>query len=308
MDFLIESKRQYDYLVATVAQGLTQLGHATYGFDGDFSNYLIPHEGQSYDIVIQAIEGTEVKSDKPRIYLQGEDLGIGPEMDSLHYRDLDYRIAFVRDLRATFNERRFVYPINFGVEDRYFCKTKKGYKPLHERKYDITFLGEMTHPDGSSKGLRQEIVYGIRNYFSDKNLLVGGKRFKNPDSFWSKWTKTFTPHDEEYFEVLADSKIVISPMGAGPDCARHWECLASGALTFIERMPSLMCPPELRNQRECIFFENIKELLGNIDWALKEIEKYQQIADKAYYMAKNHHSTKARAMYMLTKCMEAGVI
>jgi hypothetical protein len=300
--FLVESfTGKYDYMTATIAQGLFELGHMAYGWRNDSSSYLTPHDGQDYDVVIQAIEGTQLQSEKPRIYLQGSDLGIGPEMDNLNYRNLKYDIAFVRDLRATFDERRFVYPINFGVEKRYFCKTRNGYKPLKDRKYDVVFLG------GLEKSNRREMAKTVRENFKDKNILIDERIFNKGDDFWTRWTQTFCPHDERYFEALADAKIVLSPMGAGPDCARHWEALASGGVPLIERMPSLVCPPELKSERECVFFENMRDLCEKISFVLGNLERYQKVADEAYRMAKGPHSTKGRATYMLAKCMEVGV-
>ena len=42
---------------------------------------------------------------------------------------------------------------------------------------------------------------------------------------------------EKYIDRMLDSKFVLSPPGAGPQCYRTWEILALGAVPIIERNP-----------------------------------------------------------------------
>jgi hypothetical protein len=304
--FLLEGHRHYDFMEATVVQGLQHCNHIVYGHKGNAANYLTPHEGQDYGAVIQCLGNGELKKDEitPFIFLFGGDTGQAREGGYVVGSDRqDADIYFVRDLRGGVNPR--VLPINFGIEDRYFCATpKKGHKPLVHRKTDICFFGRFDNAPG-----RRNLLHGIADEFG-KNYAVRflEQPFTEQEGFWSKWVQGHCTHVPKYYRALANSKIILSPMGAGPDCARHWEAMASGGIPLIQFMPTVPTPPRLRHGIDSMIFKDEREAITIIRKILDKPEEFQNIADHSFFTACRHHTTKARAEYMLNECKRLGVL
>jgi hypothetical protein len=189
------------------------------------------------------------------------------------------------------------FPMNFGIEDRYYCATEHDYKPLKDREIDICFLGSLA----GYKSHRKEYVERLKKDFSRLNLMLGPRQFNTPDDKWSKITLPYCAHDPEYFETLANSKICLSFKGAGPDCGRHYESMASGAICLIENMHT-----EMVADADVYWFENYDDLATTIDLILKGIrddpEAAQIACDYAWRENRDLHSAKARAAYLLDKC------
>jgi hypothetical protein len=191
--------------------------------------------------------------------------------------------------------------MNFGIEDRYYCATEKRRKPLIRRSIDVSFLGNIdTAP-------RKKYAAMVQADFGNRRLEIGGHKFAVADDYWSQWTATYRPHDPRYYQCLADSTINLSFMGYGPDCARHWEVMASGGVPVIERMPTVQVPPTL-NEDNCVFFSNERELRGILSDILSYPLKYQAIADSAWASGRKYHSTKARARYLLKVLSDQGIL
>lgn len=101
-------------------------------------------------------------------------------------------------------------------------------KPIPERKYDFTFIGQI--PDT-----------GTRDCFKrhlDTLLRESGKKYK----CFVQYTNGFNSglsHDE-YLELLNDSKIVLCPQGAySLETFRFFEVIKMGAFPMVESLPRL---------------------------------------------------------------------
>ena len=306
MNVLIESPPRYDFLVATAAQGLSALGHKVYGFDGNENNYLTPHEGQEIDVIIQCLENGRLKRrpDIPFIVLWGADSGQGTKAvppPPVHTIQAD--AWFIRDYRGDLGPN--VFPINFGIEKRYYSGNEHiAPKPLADRSIDVFFCGQFDNAPG-----RRELISVMRAELGGRfNLMIEDRPFKDTDDYWSKWMGAHVIHSPRYFEALADSKIVLSPMGAGPDCGRHWEALASGGIAFLPRVPNLTVPMWPLSWIHCVMSGNPHDAAMFAGQILENPGRFQAIASSGYQLGMSFHQSIHRAHYMMGCLKKIGLI
>lgn len=297
MRFLADAHPWYDYMDATVFQGLKLLGHEVYGLGENQSNYLIPYKGGGYDVFIQTVPFSAVQRRKgiPKILVWGADTGQGRDAFNIpNFQEHDFDAAFIRDYRG--GGPANVFPLHFGIEKRYYCATgDRPEKLLSEREIDVAFLGRY---DDYPK--RIELLKKIKDAFSnDYNVLIDGHRFNKADNYWTKWVNGHCCHCPDYFEALQNTKIIVSPMGAGPDCARHWEAFASGGVPLVEFMPIVYIPPAPVDGMDWVLFRDPKESVIKIKELLSDLPAAQRIAYRSFETGKKYHTTEKRAQYIL---------
>jgi hypothetical protein len=284
MNILVSQHPTYNYMDASLCQGLQNLGHDVFSVGAPGSNYVERKwTGTSVDLFIQFIKGMRSLDGTPSIMVWGEDdhKGLQDELTK------GFEKVFVRDhLPGTPG-----IPINFAIEDRYYCSTENGYKLLRDRDFDICFLGKL-YPS------RLAIIERLKADFPSLNMLLGPRTFNTPDSVWSRWTQPWCSHDQAYFETLANSKICLSLLGAGPDCSRTWEALASGAVCVLEYANINMVKPYPKLN----VFRDYAWLNYHISTVLANLDHYQGLMTSTFEWNKEHHSTKARAQYLLEQC------
>jgi len=287
-----------------MAQGLRALGHNCYGRYGNGNNYLVPHVEQPYDVLIMCHEGEFVNDepDKPIVLLWGADIGaITTEQQQSLLERLRFKVAFVRDLLPGVRLKRPVYPINFGVEDRYYCATGVFRKDLAQRSIDVFFCGRY---EGYKN--RELLIELCKNRLpASLNVIMDGHRYCAPDDQWSLTVNGHCHHVPDYFKALADSKIILSPGGAGPDCARHWEAFASGGIPLIEDMKTQQCLP-LTSGEGCLLYSSPWDALDKITDVLAKPRIAQKIADDAFELSRRH-TCMERAKYFVSKLKKARI-
>lgn len=296
----------YNYLTATVVQGFKNLGHKVYSFEGHEANYCEPWLGQEYDFVLQAWGNKHsfCHDDKPRIFVSGDDTGIDRQPShAINFADIDADLYFIRDLRDASYPKCF--PLNFGIEDRYYCSTKDGIIPMEDREVDVIFLGQYDNCAHRRKLLDETATLLS---LSGHSVVFGGRAYNATDDYWSKWVNGHCGHDPRYFEALANAKVIFSPMGFGPDCARHWEAFASGGIPCIQFMPTVMTPPIMRDGLNCITFKDAKEAAIRISEVLSDPDRAQIMANMAFEFGKTYHITAQRAKYILQVMSSTGVL
>lgn len=290
MNVVIQAHRNYSYLDATIVQGFRNLGHTVYSPHDNTANYLSQMQLPvhiSGDLFIQCLCGAgsakDVGVDAP-ISVMAYGLDNHDRLQSEFKRNFDH--IFVRDYVSGPG-----HPINFAIEDRYYCAVgKNGHqrKTLKNRPIDICFLGTLfPHREAYLNRLEKDL--------KDRTIVFGGRLFNEPDDVWSPHTLPYCAHDPRYFDMLANSKICLSFKGAGLDCARHWEVVASGAIPIIEEMESVLCAPEPL----AMWFDNYETLLDSINMVLDDLDGYEEFASSAWKRNKRYHSTTARALYLL---------
>ena len=101
-------------------------------------------------------------------------------------------------------------------------------KPLSERKYDFSFVGQI--PDT-----------GTRDGFK-RNLDKLVEQTKDKYKFYIKYTNGFSkglPPDE-YLEILGETKVSLCPSGATSyETFRFFESIIMGAVPLVEQLPKL---------------------------------------------------------------------
>jgi hypothetical protein len=295
MIFQVEHHPHYNHLTATVAQGLRKLGHRIYSQVRYEASYVASSDlKQRSDAFIQFLpDGMPNPRSNFNIMVVGEDNGNGFSIHEGMLESTGFDMAFVRDLTET--REPHVYPIQFGIEDRYYDATWMRRSPLRDRPIDITFLGRYDTP------MREAAVAMIENEFGDLALNVGQRIHEIPDALLSRWVYGFCVHDPAYFRDLSQSKINLSFHGWGYDCARHWEVMASGGVPVIERLPYDI--PHL-DESNCVFFTGLGELRDVLSRITAYPQEFQGIATKAFDDGKKYHTTRSRAEYMMLKIKE----
>ncbi len=117
------------------------------------------------------------------------------------------------------------YPMPLGP----FMESKdKIVKPLSERKYDFSFVGQI--PDT-----------GTRDCFKrhlDQLVNESGDKFK----YFIKYTDGFGNGlpSEEYIDILSESRVSLCPRGAHSyETFRFFESIMMGAIPLVEQLPRL---------------------------------------------------------------------
>jgi len=300
MNILYNLYKQYNFMDATIVQGMRSLGHHVFSVNEVASNYAEPYNGEDYSLYFhsgrlpfspnQASIPSDLK-DVPRILVWGHDSGITKEHQ--WFPDiLGWDACFIRDLRENCGSN--VFPIHYGIEDRYYCETKELRKPLRDRSIDIFFRGQLYKH-------RAQILAEIQKEFGNTYILsINDRSLDDTDDLWTPQMKDGRGiHQISYYQQMADSKIVLSLLGLGPDCARHWEALASGAVPLIQFMPIIYVKPWLKNTQEYFYFTGIDDCLYIISELLENLDLAQSVANAGFESGMQNHTTASRAEYIL---------
>ena len=100
-------------------------------------------------------------------------------------------------------------------------------KPLPERKYDFSFIGQLPHT-----GTRDCFKKNMDNMFKE----ISSNKF----NYFLEYTDGFNEglSTKEYLELLNDSKIVLCPPGAySLETFRFFEAVKMGAIPMVEGLP-----------------------------------------------------------------------
>jgi|GEM_PF-3807605 len=195
-------------------------------------------------------------------------------------------------LRAAPAPRR-VKQLSFGIERRYLTEI---ITPLATNERPIDVLFAMSLETNKCRALYQEVVrYFAKEVRGRLRIDFLGTAERAYDNRSMKALPT-----PEYREKLRSSKVVISCHGAGEDCARYWETLASGALLLSESL-SLVQENPLDGRSHCLYFKNPGELLEQLRLIfLERGAPYCQIARNGRDFALEHHSTLARGAKVIS--------
>ena len=284
MNVLVYGAPYYEFQLATIVEGLQILGHKVYDIRKEGRNYMEPYNGEFIDLYIDAFphEKFSPKFNKPLTKIMIWPYDLAEDRSLLNYDEHIFDIAFVRDYDG--NGPANVFPMNYGIEYRYFCAGIETNKSLVKREYDITYLAALC------VGERREYLRVIEKYFADKNLLIGdkGTLINEADPYWSQWVNGIFTHNNDYYRALANSKIIISTRGGGPECGRIYEAIASHALPLTEYRQTIQVPPVLEEAIPEIFFKGPEEMVEKTNLFLNDLEYAQAVADKVYDFGKNY--------------------
>lgn len=179
-----------------------------------------------------------------------------------------------------------ILPLPFGIEKKY----TKYYS--EEVKKDIDFFcvfGQDEYPI-----LRREVKQPLMD-FCDKNGFNYFVDKTNQDNF---------------YKILARSKVGISVGGGGFDTARFWEILGNNCILFTETIDVYQLDSGRLEYKRILQFKDINEFKAKLEDLGGYIKnKYDQSEmSEEYTKILSEHSSKARVLEIIQKAKERGII
>lgn len=138
------------------------------------------------------------------------------------------------------------------------------------KKYDVCCLIGIGK-ENYEHGLRTDIFYNKSRY----ELFDEVKKLK-----WNVITteKTGKLERQQYFNVLTNSKICISPYGYGEIAIRDIEAILSGCIVIKPDMSFVDTNPNIYNQETCVFCKpNFSDLNEKIDYIISNYESLYEV-------------------------------
>ena len=284
----IINPKQYDFLTASVVEGVSELGrpfttarHSNYGH----TKWTDPAWRKiSKDDIILDFNGSK----RTRQFLRwlghanvfrvdGTDHMYAGMEDRDLYRGL-YKREHSRALGA--REEMGIWPFPFAAENRYFRST------LPEKDIFLSCMLAKKNKPFRSVVESELMAIAKDNWFVGPTGERAGKM--------SRGSNLPTP---KYNDILSRSRISVSVMGAGYDCARFWEVPAVKALLLSQALPIRM-PHPFTDGVNAVFFETADELLARVAELESGKLDCEAIAQAGYDHLKQYHSTAARAAHL----------
>lgn len=160
-------------------------------------------------------------------------------------------------------------PLPFGVVDKYLVSSEK-------KEWDLfCCFGQ------NNDGLRREA-----QEVASELSAMGYKIFD----------KTGLPH-LQYLKELKKSKIAVDAWGGGDCCARFWEIVGNGTACVYQKYNIVI--PDPFDNRSAIAYSTKQELKESILRLLNSEEEREKIAYNGRIHALSHHTSLARANYIL---------
>lgn len=107
-----------------------------------------------------------------------------------------------------------------------------------------------------------------------------------------------------YHVVLAISKIALTMRGSGRDTQRYWEIPLYRTLMLSDGTMGCLHPYAFEDGKTASFYNSIDELLGKIDFFLKEKKAADRIASAGKEHLRKYHTTGSRAVFFLERVSE----
>lgn len=283
----------YDYLTASLMEGLQELGHEI--ISSEESNYTkktpdrqLRRLAEKADWIIvggnQRVRTWLVEDiDNPNmVFIDGDD-----SQDFKVYRHIRFKIIFKRELNLHWqnaNEEP-IYPLPFAAEKRYFNPSTR------IRDIKVSFAANL-----NSNVMRHSIFYRLKKR-NDPGIFYGSTGERAYLSNKSCGMPIETP---KYRDILCRSQIGVNVAGAGYDCARLWEILAVGAMLLTQEL-DIAIPHPFTDGVDCVTFKSPDEFEAKLDQLLSNPAVVGQIADAGHRHLLQYHTTTARAAYFVDR-------
>jgi hypothetical protein len=277
----------YDYLTASLIEGLLELGHKVYTSEN--SNYgiflskkeFIEKANMSDLLIIGSNRNVRydylkyIRSDKS-VYVDGSDSS---------FLELNFKfpinLIFKRECLNRLNlQSSLIFPLPFAAEKRYFNSQFK------DKDIDISFLAS------NNNFLRDSIKTILDNKFHANS-------FTEHTGEISYSYSSGLPHENPvYFDVLRRSKIVINVPGRGWDCGRYWEAISNRATVITYKLEIEIPDPFVENS-QILSFNTLEQLEEQIEFCLNNPDIIEKMSEEAYNHLIQFHTTSKRAEYFL---------
>jgi hypothetical protein len=184
---------------------------------------------------------------------------------------------------------------------------------------DVSFYGHVSHwkrPQALAliESLGREgfsVAGGVYGSATDRQYKLEPSRLSR---FISKITNSRTVSYEDqrkklspdqYYRVVASSKIAVSIRGGGFDTLRYWEIVGQGTFMLSEE-PDIVIPDNFEHRRHVVFcrpnLSNLKEL---VRYYVRHDAEREAIASAGHAHLLKHHTCEKRAAYFLDVCGKA---
>ncbi|MBF0124610.1 MAG: glycosyltransferase family 1 protein [Magnetococcales bacterium] len=282
----------YDFLTATLIEGLKELGHqvltteaANYGTKIEDREVVAVAEAADLIIVgsnagvrtelIQAVRNPR------RVFVDGSDY----QALSIPEQLVPFRMVFKRELcRCRPNsEQERVFPLPFAAEKRYFTGNNETKDIL------VSFLANMT-----TNPWRLSVHQRLLNLNNPQ--VVSGRTRDAPLSLQNVSLSNIP--NPLYYSVLNRSLVSVNVAGGGYDCGRHWEILAARAMLFTQK-PDIIIPDDFTDGINCVTFASLDEFDDKLKFYLDRRDLIAEIATRGYQHMLQYHTTARRAEYFL---------
>ncbi len=289
----------YDYLTATLIEGLRELGHTIIASEN--SNFaqrskdsLIKKQAESADLIIvfsnKGVRSTLIKNvdNLHKVFVDGSD----PQNFCVP-SDILFEAVFKRELNKCWINKMQepVFPLPFAAEKRFF----QGSSPS-VRDIDLSYVAGL-----SSNTVRYSVFHRLLRKNRER-FFVGPTDESAYRHTRIKGGPTETP---VFRDILFRSRISVNVIGGGYDCARYWEILASGAMLLTQEL-EIQIPDAFTDGINCFTFSSMDELDDKVDMLLSNPSVIEEVAEAGYAHLLSHHTTKARAQYFLDKFFSVG--
>ncbi len=315
----------YDFLCATVIDGLKQLGCRLYCNErtnnATEKEYIpfkdsLPYCSDCDIILLFSNTGyvnrrcflVENKLLNKTVYVDGSDPSYLEDPGALNTFKICFKREFpclkkfiakpgagpehilfpIKGLKRYLSYRRNILPLPFAAERAYFRYNKENMGK------DINI--SCTLVPKSNPCERNKINDAIRE-LNVPNSVIG------PVSAGRYLTESYDKSKDEYFKILAKSKISISCPGSGFDTGRFWEILANKALLFSPPIQIRMPHPFIEF-KHFIPYNTIAQLKIRLLYYLNREEKRKMIANEGYKYLLKYHTSKERASYLLDMTLQ----
>jgi hypothetical protein len=275
----------YDFLIASLIEGLLDLGHnvvtsenSNYGFylkRKEFINFsvkadlLVISSGSYCDYSILK----QIKNDKV-VFVDGSDF---PSLDN--HIDYPINLVFKRELLSQMND--LIQPLPFAAEKRYF-------NDFNIKRNIVSFISTQNNY------YRRSIYSFIKNTRGDfSNIFIGGTGERSYNGI--SGVPSATP---KYYTLLNSSIASINFPGKGWDCARYWEIIANKSCLISPKIEIIIPSPFIEGIHY-LSFSTLIELNEKIQFCLDNPDSAREIAGRAYDHLLKYHTTKERAKYFL---------
>lgn len=286
----------YDYLTATIMEGLQELGHEI--ISSEESNYTkktsdiqLRKAAENADLIIiggnRRVRTWLVEDiDNPNIiFIDGDD-----SQEFKVYPHILFKMVFKRELNIHWHNLNDepVYPLPFAAENRYFKSTSC------IRSLKVSFAANL-----NANVMRHSINQRLKNR-NDNAIFCGSTGERAYLSAKSHGMPIETPI---YRDILCRSQIGVNVVGAGYDCARFWEILAAGALLMTQEL-DIVIPHPFTDGVNYVVFKSLDEFNVKLDSLLSNPDTVTQIAEAGYQHVLHYHTTTARADYFLNRIFQ----
>jgi hypothetical protein len=284
----------YDYLTATIIEGLQELGHEIIASEN--SNYATKNPDikvkkamESADLII-VFSNYDVRrylvediKNPMIVYVDGSD-----SQDFSIPSNILFKAVFKRELHKFWEPipNNLIFPMPFAIERRYINRSEKA------RDIPVSFaatLGTNTVRYSAYHALKALKIEGAWIGGTGERAYVGKGDSKGVPAPTGK-----------YRNILERSMISINSIGGGYDCARYWEILASGAMLLTQDI-EIQMPNSLVDGQHCVVFRNSEELVEKLNYYKSRPDEVDRISQAGSAYALSHHTTAKRAEYFLEK-------